>query len=108
MFLRPLNQTNVSLSVLVRQLLQESRVFPVNISVGIIIELHQLSQRGHAGVVIDQHRRQAGGFTLDATGTTHGGQKLQIFDAALFFRRACADLLVDCFLDTRRVTKQMN
>lgn len=102
----PVKQTNVSPCVLVRQLVQEGRVFPVDVSTG-VIQLQQFGQRGHAGIVIHEHRRKAGGFPLDATGTTHRGQKLQISDAALFVRCACADLLVDCFLDTRHVTKQM-
>lgn len=88
---------------LVWQIFQECGVFSIDVGVGIVVHLHQLSQRRHAGIVIHQHRREAGRFALDAAGTSHGSQKLKIFDVALPPGCACADIAFDCLLDTEQI-----
>lgn len=85
-----------------RQVLQKGRVPPVDVGVGIVVQLHQLSQRGHTGVMVCQHPRQAGCRSLDATGTTDWCQELQILDGALLPGTTCTCLTVNFSLNTRR------
>lgn len=87
------------LSRLIWQVFQNCRVFSVNICIGIVVQLYQLSQRGHAGVMINQHHRQMGRFALDATRAAHWCQKLQVFDIALSPGCSCG-LTVNSLLDT--------
>jgi len=76
-------------------------VFSVDVGV-IVIQLQQLGQRRHAGIRINQQRRQAGGFPLDAAGTANRCEELQIFDVALSPGPTCAGLLVNRLLDTNQ------
>lgn len=52
--------------------------------------------------MVEEHRGQAGGFALNAAGTAHWCQKLQIFDVALSPGCTPADILCDCLLDTKQ------
>lgn len=64
------------------QVFHQGRVLPVDEGVGTVVQLQQLGQRAHAGVVLLQHRRQVARVAPDAAGATHGGEKLEILDAA--------------------------
>lgn len=86
----------------VRLLLWEGVVFSVDVGVGIVVQLQQLSQGRHARIRIHQHRGQAGGVPLDAAGPANRCEELQIFNAALSPGPACAGLLFNCPLDTEQ------
>lgn len=82
------------------QILCKCGILPINVGIWVIIQLDQLRQWRHTGIVVQQHCWQVRGFAFDAAGATNRSQKLEIFDVALFPGHTCTCLSFNSLFDT--------
>lgn len=86
----------------VRQILRECGILSVYVGIWVVIQLDQLCQGRHAGIMVEQHCWQVGRFAFDAAGATNRSQKLEIFDVALSLGHTCARFSFDGLSDTEQ------
>lgn len=87
---------------MVRQILCECGILSVYVGIRVVIQLDQLRQGRHAGIMVEQHRWQVGRFAFDAARATNRSQKLEIFDVALSLGHTCARFSFDGLSDTEQ------